>query len=719
MLASLGIVCGMDAFVVTTVVHQHLLTSDLYADALSNQQVYRRIYSEVLTDPDVRGLADDLLGDLDLDRSQQADVIAVSNAVLRLALPPAAIDDLARQLLDQVLAYVRGDVADLKFELHVFGALDRTDEAGAIIARRALTAASTLVLTNLDAYQQAVRSFAAELAAGQIPSSIPVIGGAVVTEDQMIAAIDAVTFNRLPENVRDEVVTAIRSGEHRDALITAGTEALRARLLDVTARLAVGEDFEVDLLNAIGLASPSTRQRVRQGLDDLRAAVRWDPWWIEPIGLAIAATGAVALLVLHRRRLTRGLALIGCALLSGAATTWLLWDSQRRRLESPLGTLAGATAPPSVRRLLLDVNRTITASLDDVIAHDATASAWVGAALIVAAAVVVAMSATWQRTRWLFVGSSIALLAAVSLTIPLTGGDARSLPEVCNGHAELCDRRYDDVAQAASHNAMSSPDVVRVWPEHDSDITAQLDFGIRTLMVDTAYWTEIDAEHELSTPDAPLSPDVTAALFDTLGDRLSAHPGTYACHSTCALGARPLADLLGDVAQFLDENPDEVVTLILQDATSTVDTEAAFRDAGLEDDAFDGDTTEGWPTLRDLIERGQRLVVFSEQHGPPPAWFRSAFATMNDTPHTVRDPGQFTCDLDRGPADASLFLLNHWVQREAPDRADAVVINQRSFIVERARRCAAERGHLPNFVAVDFFSIGDVLGAIDELNGVS
>jgi hypothetical protein len=39
--------------------------------------------------------------------------------------------------------------------------------------------------------------------------------------------------------------------------------------------------------------------------------------------------------------------------------------------------------------------------------------------------------------------------------------------------------------------------------------------------------------------------------------------------------------------------------------------------------------------------------------------------------------------------------------------------------VERARRCAAERGTLPNFIAVSFYSIGDVLGAVDQLNGVA
>jgi hypothetical protein len=68
---------------------------------------------------------------------------------------------------------------------------------------------------------------------------------------------------------------------------------------------------------------------------------------------------------------------------------------------------------------------------------------------------------------------------------------------------------------------------------------------------------------------------------------------------------------------------------------------------------------------------------------------------------------------------APLFLLDNWIQRTAPDRADAAQVNRRAFIVERARRCGVARGELPNFIAVDFFTIGDILGAVDDLNGVS
>ena len=54
-----------------------------------------------------------------------------------------------------------------------------------------------------------------------------------------------------------------------------------------------------------------------------------------------------------------------------------------------------------------------------------------------------------------------------------------------------------------------------------------------------------------------------------------------------------------------------------------------------------------------------------------------------------------------------------------PDPRNAEVVNQRKNLVERARRCERLRGHVANLLAVDFVERGDLIGATDELNGVT
>ncbi len=718
--AAAAVVVGVVAFVVGGVVHGHLLTAGLYTDALTQRQAYRRVYSEILVDPAVRDATNELLGELGLDPAQRRDVIAVSNAVLRLALPPDALDDLVDQLLRQALAYVRGDVEQLRTDLSVLGALDRTDEAGAVIMRRALTATSEVVLPNFDAYVAAVRAFLDDLAAGQLPTMLPVSAEPAPDDEHLATAIEEAAPRPLPGQVRDQVTAAVQNGDERDALIAAGTSAPLARFEAAISRLVAGDDLRVDVLDAVGAASPSARREVTDRLADLRAAMRWLPSWTRAAGAGLAVAGAAGLVALHRRRLWLGLATTGGALLAGGAASLLLWDSQRRRFASPLAAAAAGGMPSSARTLLVEVNQAVTASLGDTVVAHVVWPAALGGLFVVAGALGAAKTAIAapQRVRWLT--AAVALTVAVVVTVLTTArpdDGARPLARACNGHAELCDRPYDEIVQAATHNAMSSPEIVRIWPEQDADVRGQLDFGIRTLMIDAAYWTAVRSAGELGVPDLP--DDVGAALLDLLRDRLDPRPGVYACHNICAFGSRPLHATLRTVREFLDANPDEVVTLILQDSISRADATEAFDEAGLTDIVFDGDVDDGWPTLGELIDRGQRLVVFSEQRGPPPTWYRQAFTLIQDTPHAVTAADQFSCERDRGPVDAPLFLMNHWVRRRAPDRADAVVVNDRAFIVERAQRCAAERGKLPNFIAVDFFSLGDVIGAVDELNGVA
>ena len=213
----------------------------------------------------------------------------------------------------------------------------------------------------------------------------------------------------------------------------------------------------------------------------------------------------------------------------------------------------------------------------------------------------------------------VSALAYVAMALSVHPAPVRA-ERVCNGHAELCDRPYDEVVQAATHNSMSSPDVVRIWPEHDGNIREQLDYGIRTLMIDASYWDAVDIT-VLQSLRARITSDAATALIDTIESRLAPRPGIYLCHSECALGAISMTAGLVEIKAFLDDHPDEVVTLLIQDGVTPADAEAAFVESGIDDLLYDATPDDDWPTLDELIDRGERLVVFSEQHVPPPAWY--------------------------------------------------------------------------------------------------
>src|SRR5690606_35338864 len=114
--------------------------------------------------------------------------------------------------------------------------------------------------------------------------------------------------------------------------------------------------------------------------------------------------------------------------------------------------------------------------------------------------------------------------------------------------------------------------VVPVWPEHDSHLRPQLDAGVRALLIDTKYWEPVERAGALTgridPGTLPIPEAVAEAVMRLAGDAAGGRPGTFLCHNSCMFGAQPLVDGLADIRGFLDDNPDEVVTLIIQDEIS-------------------------------------------------------------------------------------------------------------------------------------------------------
>ena len=54
----------------------------------------------------------------------------------------------------------------------------------------------------------------------------------------------------------------------------------------------------------------------------------------------------------------------------------------------------------------------------------------------------------------------------------------------CNGSIDSCDKRYDEVAYLTTHNAFNSRQDSFIFPNHNTNIEAQLNSGVRALMID-------------------------------------------------------------------------------------------------------------------------------------------------------------------------------------------------------------------------------------------
>jgi hypothetical protein len=257
----------------------------------------------------------------------------------------------------------------------------------------------------------------------------------------------------------------------------------------------------------------------------------------------------------------------------------------------------------------------------------------------------------------------------------------------CNGFSFLCGRKYDDVAYLTTHNAFNNSADGFMLPNQNNTITQQLNDGVRAFMIDV------------------YNKDGVATVY----------------HGFSYLGSKPLTYNLVEIKSFLDNNPNEIVTIIFECHTTSGLIETALTETGLMNFLFVKDALTEWPTLQEMINMGKRLVIFSEADNAIPGqdWYHYIWEHAVETDFSFSDSSQFSCDFNRGDSINELFILNHFITNSItgtgmPD--EAAIVNASPYLINRLTACMIEKNKFPNFIAVDFYETGNCKDAVDSLN---
>jgi len=334
-----------------------------------------------------------------------------------------------------------------------------------------------------------------------------------------------------------------------------------------------------------------------------------------------------------------------------------------------------------------------------------------------------------------------AVVAALGIAVVVVtsgdGGNQRtasaSPPGGCNGSVAACKLRLNDAVFAGTHNSFSAADSGDWFISNQRHtIERQLKDGIRLFLIDP-HWgvedeegrvrTDFDAEQRDRNRVASSLPPKTLAAVERLAgslglrDQDGGEREVFLCHSVCELGAERMVDQLEVIRDFLDANPGEVVILFIEPYVKPADIEQVFEEAGLIDELATLERGAPLPTLGELVREDHRVIVFTERDadGTVP-WYLDGFSFIQDTPLGATEPDELSCDLNRGDRSSPILMLNHWADVFPPRRAANEDFQTRKAILDRARRCARERGLPVSMIAVDHYDLGDLVDSVEQLN---
>lgn len=259
-------------------------------------------------------------------------------------------------------------------------------------------------------------------------------------------------------------------------------------------------------------------------------------------------------------------------------------------------------------------------------------------------------------------------------------------PDPCNGESFLCYKHYNEVMYPATNQSYNYEFGVREFslPVQEFPVNRQLRDGIRAISLD-----------------------------------VNDSGGELVCFSVLAFfGSESFESILGEVKEFMDENPREVVTIFLNTGVSGSRISEAFTNAGLGGMMHSQNAGEDWPTLIEMIDAGTRIVVFTNGNvdAGDPSWYHDQDDFVYSTQDVVTGTGDLSCGISDGDPSNSLFRLNHYVTQLTvqQNRDAAQQVNAFNNLYNRVDDCWDQNNKMPNFVVVNWYTYGDLFTVVDS-----
>ena len=159
-----------------------------------------------------------------------------------------------------------------------------------------------------------------------------------------------------------------------------------------------------------------------------------------------------------------------------------------------------------------------------------------------------------------------------------------------------------------------------------------------------------------------------------------------------------------EIQNVLENNPEKILTLFLDFSTNVNELTDIFQETGINKYLYTYDVKDGWPTIKSMIEKNQRLVVFSmQEHRNSPEWLLYVWNEAVEPYFSIWEAPVFKGEFLKGDPKNSLLIYNDYNFPRKSEIAKNLryETNQNPYLIEHIKNTWVNTGKTPNFVMLD------------------
>jgi two-component SAPR family response regulator len=181
----------------------------------------------------------------------------------------------------------------------------------------------------------------------------------------------------------------------------------------------------------------------------------------------------------------------------------------------------------------------------------------------------------------------------------------------------------------------------------------------------------------------------------------------------------PLRQTMEELKKFMDRNPEKILTLFLDFSTNINELGDIFQETGITKYFYTYDAKEGWPTVKSMVEKNKRIVVFSmQEHRNSPDWLHYVWNHAVEPYFSIWEAPVFKGEFLKGDPKNSLLIYNDYNFPKKSDSANNLRYesNQNPYLIEHIKNTWTNTGKTPNFIMLDRYEDW-IVGIVSYLRG--